>query len=181
MMRDERGLAISTDSAEAAALYDRAIEHYLKFHADTPALIGRVLDADRQFALGHCFKGYLLLSAANPAFQPQIVAARAAAEAGAAAASEREQGHVAAFAAWAEGELGRSFAAWRQILDAHPTDLPAARISDTTWFRHGQTAKILEQADRLATHWAAELPGYDCFQSVWAFAHTRSAICSPRC
>jgi len=39
--------------------------------------------------------------------------------------------------------------------------LLAVRICDTTWFRHGQTAKILEQADRLAPHWSPELPGYD--------------------
>ncbi len=37
MMRDARGLPLSTDSAEAAALFDLAVEHYLKFHADTPA------------------------------------------------------------------------------------------------------------------------------------------------
>jgi hypothetical protein len=43
MKRDARYLPLSTDSAEAAALYDRAVEHYLKFHADTMALIGRML------------------------------------------------------------------------------------------------------------------------------------------
>ena len=58
--------------------------------------------------------------------------------------------HVAAFAAWAQGELDRSFAIWRQILDDAPTDLLALRICDTTWFRHGQTARIREQADRIA-------------------------------
>jgi hypothetical protein len=83
-------------------------------------------------------------------------------------------GHVAAFAAWAGGALDRPFRIWRQILDAHPTDLLALRICDTTWFRHGQTAKILEQADRVAPGWSAELPGYDCFQTLWAFAHEES-------
>ena len=59
---------------EAAALFDRAVEHYLKFHADTPALVGRMLQADPEFVLGHCFKGYLLLSASNPAFAREIAA-----------------------------------------------------------------------------------------------------------
>lgn len=171
MIRDERGLPLATDSAEAAALFDRAVEHYLKFHADAPALIGRMLEADPHFTLGHCFKGYLLLSASNPAFRPQIAATLAAAQAGAAAATDRERLHLAAFEAWANGELGRSLAIWHQVLDAHPTDLLAARICDTTWFRHGQTAKILEQADRLAPRWSAELRGYDCFRTIWAFAH----------
>ncbi len=51
-----------------------------------------------------------------------------------------------------------------------PTCL-AFRISDTTWFRHGQTQSILEQADRVAPLWSADLPGYDCAQTIWAFAH----------
>ncbi len=171
MTRDERGLMLSTDSTEAAALFDRAVEHYLKFHADTMALVGQMLAADPHFVMGNCLKGYLLLSAANPAFRPQITATLAAAEAGAAVATTRERRHVAAFAAWAQGALDRSFAIWREILDADPTDLLAVRICDTSWFRHGQTAKILEQADRLASGWSAELPGFDCFRTVWAFAH----------
>src|SRR4051812_47809331 len=171
MKRDERGLKLSTDSADAAALFDRAVEHYLKFHADTPALVGQMLAADPHFALGHCFKGYLLLSASNPAFQAEIAATLAAAEAGAAGATDRERQHVAAFAAWAAGGLDRSFAIWQQLLEAHPTDLLAARICDTSWFRYGQTAKILAQADRLAPSWSPELPGYDLFRTIWAFAH----------
>ena len=170
MMRDERGLALSTDTPEAARLYDRAVEHFLKFHADTMSLVNGMIEADPGFALGHCLKGYLLLSNANPAFREAIERTLRAAEAGA-AASERERRHRAAFAAWAAGRLDRAFAIWRELVDADPTDLLAVRISDTTWFRHGQTAKILEQADRLAPRWSAELPGYDCFRTVWAFAH----------
>jgi tetratricopeptide (TPR) repeat protein len=171
MKQDERRLLLSTDSAEAAALFDRAVEHYLKFRVDTMALIGRMLAADPHFVLGLCLKGYLLLSAANPANRPEIAATLAAAENGAPSATARERQHVMAFAAWARGNLDRSFAIWRAILEAHPTDLLALRICDTTWFRYGQTAKILEQADRVAGGWAEEFPGYDCFQTIWAFAH----------
>jgi hypothetical protein len=152
-------------------LFDRAVEHYLKFHADTMTLVNAVLAADPQLVLGHCLKGYLLLSAANPAYRQPIAATLQAAEAGAATATERERQHVAAFAAWAAGALDRSYAVWRQLLEAHPTDLLAVRICDTSWFRYGQTAKILDQADRLAGSWSADLPGYDSFQTVWAFAH----------
>jgi tetratricopeptide (TPR) repeat protein len=171
MIRDERGLPLSTDSAEAATLFDCAVEHFLKYHADVMNLASRMLAADPEFAIGHCFKGYMLLSASNPAHRPAIAATLAAAETGAPVATERERRHVAALGAWAGGQLDKSFAIWRQILDTDPTDLLALRICDTTWFRHGQTAKILEQADRVAPGWSPELPGYDCFQCVWAFAH----------
>jgi tetratricopeptide (TPR) repeat protein len=171
MKLDARGLALSTDSADAAALFDRAVEHYLKFHADTMVVLNDALAADPAFVMGLVFKAYLLLSASNRANTPAIAAALATAQAGAARVTRREAMHVAACAAWAEGALDRAFDIWRQILDATPTDLLAVRICDTTWFRHGQTALILEQADRLAHFWSAQTPGFDCFRTVWAFAH----------
>ena len=171
MKQDERNLSLSTDSEDAARLFDGAVEHYLKYHIDTMSLVGSALAADPDFVMVNCLKGYLLLSAANPAHRPQIAATLATAQAHAGAATPREKQHVAAFGAWADGELDKSFAVWRQILDATPTDLLALRICDTTWFRHGQTAKIREQADRIAPRWSSDLPGYDLMQCVWAFAH----------
>jgi hypothetical protein len=171
MKRDARGLELSTDSADAAALFDRAVEHYLKYHVDTMNLVNGVLAADPGFVMGHCLKGYLMLAGANPTHRATIAASLSAAEAGAAITTRREQRHVAAFAAWQRGALGEAFAIWRNLLDVDPTDLLAVRICDTTHFRYGHTQVILEQADRLAPAWSTDLPGYECFQSVWAFAH----------
>src|SRR5262249_56339741 len=98
-----------------------------------------MLGVDPHFVLGHCFKGYLLLSASNPAFGAEIAATLAAAEASAGGVTDRERQHVAAFAAWADGALDRSFGIWQQLLDEHPTDLLPARISDTSWFRAHDT------------------------------------------
>jgi len=171
MHRDARGLQLSTDSAAAVALFDRAVEHFLKYHRDTMNLVHEALAADPGFVMGHCISAYLMLAGANPAHRPAIARSLAAAEAGSALATRREQRHVAALAAWRRGALGEAFALWRELLDADPTDLLAVRISDTTHFRFGHTQAVLEQADRLAPAWAPDLPGYDCFQSVWAFAH----------
>jgi hypothetical protein len=171
MKQDERNLPLSTDSAEAVTQFDRAVEHFLKFHADTMALAGGALAADPDFVMGHCLRAYLLLIAANPANRAQIDATLARARAGAATITTRERMHLAAAEAWHSGSLDDSFAVWRQILDADPTDLLAFRICDTIWFRHGQTQPILEQADRVTPRWSADLPGYDCAQTIWAFAH----------
>lgn len=171
MKRDARGLALSTDSAEAAALFDLAVEHYLKYHIDTMNLVNDALRVDPEFVIGHCLKGYLLLAGANPAQRPAVAASLATAQAGAGVVTRREQHHVAALAAWSRGALDEAFAAWHELLDADPIDLLAVRICDTTHFRFGQTQIVLEQADRLAPAWSPELPGYECFQSVWAFAH----------
>jgi len=171
MIRDARGLGLSTDSMQAAALFDRAVEHYLKYHLDTMQLVNDALAADPGFVMGHCIKAYLMLAGANPAHRQAIAAAIALAKAGTVKSTPREQRHVAALSAWQRGALGDAFAIWRELLDADPTDLLAVRISDTTHFRFGHTQVVLEQADRLAPAWSADLPGYDCFQSIWAFAH----------
>ena len=171
MKQDERNLPLSTDSAEAVTQFDRAVEHFLKFHADTMALAGGALAADPDFVMGHCLRAYLLLIAANPANRAQIDATLARARAGAATITTRERMHLAAAEAWHSGSLDDSFSVWRQILDADPTDLLAFRICDTIWFRHGQTQPILEQADRVTPRWSADLPGYDCARTIWAFAH----------
>lgn len=171
MLRDERDLPVSTDSPVAVARLDRAVEHYLKFHADTGVLLNQALAADPGFALAQVFKGYLLLSAANPANRPAIAVTLAAAQDAARGATQREQWHVAAFAAWAADAVDESFRIWRRLLDEYPTDLMAVRICDTIWFRHGQTDAIREQADRLAPAWSDAVAGNDCFQTVWAFAH----------
>jgi tetratricopeptide (TPR) repeat protein len=171
MKQDSRGLPLSTDSAEAAVLFSLAVEHYLKYHLDTMGLVQRCLAADPDLVMGHCIKGYLMLAGANPAHRPAIAQSAAAAEAGAATATRREQRHIAALGAWMRGDLDKAFGIWRELLDDDPTDLLAVRINDTTLFRYGRTQAVLEQADRLAPAWSEELAGYECFQSVWAFAH----------
>jgi len=171
MQRDSRGLELSTDSAEAAQLFSQATEHYLKAHADTMTLVNRALMADPDFVMGHCLKGYLLLAGANSALRPAIAASLAAAQAGAASVTRREQRHVAALAASQRGALGESLDIWEAILDDDPADLLTIRISNVAHFRHGHTREILTRADKLAPAWSPDMPGYPSFRTVWAFAH----------
>ena len=62
MQRDASGLELSTDSAEAAMLFDRSVEHYLKYHADTMRLVNGALAADPDFVAGALHQGVLLLA-----------------------------------------------------------------------------------------------------------------------
>ena len=172
MKQDERGLALSTDSAAAVDVVrprGRAFPEIPRRHHGAGR---RALAADPDFVMGHCLKAYLLLMAANPANRAQIDATLARGTRGRGEPSPRASGCT-----WppptpgTAGSLDESFQIWGQILDAAPTDLLAFRISDTIWFRHGQTQPILEQADRVAPRWSADLPGYDCAQTIWAFAH----------
>lgn len=179
MKADIRGLPVSTDSAEAVTALDRAVEHALKFHRDVPSLLAQALAADPDFALAQCFRGYLLSLAANPANRPAVGQILASAQAAAATATQRERLHVAALEAWSREAMDEAFAIWGRILDDAPTDLLALRMRDSNWFRHGQTQAIRDQADHLAPAWHKDTPGYDCFLSVWGFAHEETGDYGP--
>ena len=67
--------------------------------------------------MAHCLKGYLLLVAANPANRQQIAATLAAAQAGAATPRSAKSSMSPRSPPGRHGELDKSFAIWRQILD----------------------------------------------------------------
>lgn len=46
MLKDRRGLDVSTDSAQAAALLDDAVDGYVTFHVDTTKRLADSLKAD---------------------------------------------------------------------------------------------------------------------------------------
>ncbi len=61
MPQDLHGLPISTSSAKAAEAFDRAFLSYLKYRVDAPEHLKRTLEADSEFGLAHCLKGYFAM------------------------------------------------------------------------------------------------------------------------
>src|SRR5690606_10970024 len=121
MKRDVRGLALSTDSDEAAEALDAVVDAYLGYGTDAMRRVGRMLEADPGFALGHAVKGYLLLLLSNQAFLPAAAEALHEAQAHVAPATQREKLHVEALGCWLAGKLDGSLAAWEAILALAPT------------------------------------------------------------
>ena len=70
---DVRGLPISTHNAKAAAAFDHLVTGYLTYRADTPVRLDAVLEADPDFALAHCIKGYFAMLAFKQAVVPVAV------------------------------------------------------------------------------------------------------------
>jgi hypothetical protein len=58
-------------------------------------------------------------------------------------ATQREQAHVAALAAWINGEPDRASAIWQQILASHPRDALALRLAHFTDFWLGRPDRML--------------------------------------
>jgi tetratricopeptide (TPR) repeat protein len=170
MHRDARGLALSTDSAEAARLFDRAIAEYLEYRKQTLATAMEALDADPEFCLTHCFIGYLFMLFGSHAVDGKVDAALAKAKRLAPRASEREQKHVAALTAWRAGDTERANRIWDDILIAHPHDILALRLQHFSLFWAGQSYFMRDAAARALGAWDAGTPGYGNVLGMYAFA-----------
>ncbi len=170
MQTDARGLSLSTDSAEAARLFDRAIGEYLEYRKLTLATATEALDADPQFCLGHCLVGYLFMLFGSHAVDRKVDAALAHAERLSPRATERERMHVAALRAWRSGDTERANRIWDDILIAHPHDILALRLQHFSLFWTGQSYFMRDAAARALGAWDTGMPGYSQLLGMYSFA-----------
>jgi tetratricopeptide (TPR) repeat protein len=171
MQDDARGLPISTSSAAAAAAYDHLIVGYLTQRADTPKRLTALLEADPDFALAHCMKGYFAMLGFKQAVVPVAVESARTAQRLAADATPRERSHIDALIAWSEGELDRTIAIWESILRSHPLDVVAFRLAHFANFWLGRPQDMVASVDRLLPDWSEEIPGFSSMLACHSFAH----------
>ncbi len=170
MQRDARGLALSTGSAEAAALFDRAVAEYLEYRKATLATVMEALDADPDFCLAHCFVGYLFMLFGSHVVDGKVDAALAKAGRLSSNATERERKHVAALAAWRSGDTERAIRIWDDILITHPHDVLALRLQHFSLFWAGEAYFMRDAAARALGAWDQRTPGYGQVLGMYAFA-----------
>ncbi len=169
MRADERGLALTTDSAAAAEGFDETMAQYLDYRAGVGDAVKRMLEADPGFVMGQCFKGYLFNLFGTAAVRPKIEESLAAAEAGVGKVTSREAAHVAALGAWSRGDLAAACAVWDEILREHPHDLLALRLQHYNAFWMGRTRDIRDSVARVIDRWDESVPGYGGVQGMYAF------------
>ncbi len=174
MQHDSHGLALSTDSDPAARAFDHAVAGYITYRADTGQRLAPLLAADPQFALAHCLKGYLMMLSYKQANVP--LAAASLQEARRWSATAREQAHIAALAAWIDGEPDQASAIWRQILATHPRDALAFRLAHFTDFWLGRPDRMLTAVRAVEAAWSAELPHYGTLLACRCFAHEECGL-----
>jgi len=171
MNLDARGLPLSTASAKAAAAFDHLVTGYLTQRADTPARLDAVLEADSDFVLAHCMKGYFAMLAFKKASVAVAVEEARTAQSLAEAVTPRERSHIAALTAWAEGELDAAIALWESILRSHPHDVVAFRLHHFVNFWLGRPQDMVAAVERVIPEWSESIPGYASILACHSFAH----------
>ena len=170
MHLDARGLPLSTASRKATAAFDHLVTGYLTYRADTPDRLKAVLEADPDFALAHCMKGYFAMLAFKQAVVPIAVEAARTALSLAADATPRERSHIAALTAWAEGELDRAIAVWESILRTDPLDVVAFRLAHFVNFWLGRPQDMVASVERVIPSWSEDIAGYAMILGCRCFA-----------
>jgi tetratricopeptide (TPR) repeat protein len=171
MHLDARGLPISTASAEAAAAFDHLVTGYLTQRADTPARLSALLEADPDFALAHCMKGYFAMLGFKRASVAVADQEARTAQPLAESATARERSHVAALTAWVDGELDAAIGLWESILRADPQDVVAFRLAHFVNFWLGRPQDMVASVDRVMPAWSEDTAGFSSILACHSFAH----------
>ena len=169
MRRDDRGLELTTSSADAAEALSRAATSLVGHRLDAMAHVNAALDADPGCVLAHAMKGLLVVGVRLPGRYPEAQAELEAAETASDRANEREKGYLAALSALIRGRTLDAVSHYETILAACPRDLLAHRLVQFELFWIGESAWMRDIVERAAPAWSADVPGFGAFQALRAF------------
>jgi tetratricopeptide (TPR) repeat protein len=169
MQQDVRGLDLTTPSPEAAKLYDEIVDDYFHYEMTVPKKLKALLEMDPQFGMAHCLRGYVLMMLMTNAILPKVHEAVAAARGFLKDGTRREQLHVDALEAWANGDVLAACACWDEILNAHPRDLLALRLHHNGTFWTGRNYVLRNTVASVFDAWNEDVPGYAHVLGMFAF------------
>jgi tetratricopeptide (TPR) repeat protein len=171
LVNDARGNPVTASGPLPVALLDDAVEAYLGFRKDTGDRLKAALTAERDFVLAHCLRGYFMML-----FGQRVMVSRAQRSLGAAQATvraigvtPREAAHVAALAAWVEGDLAGTTARWEAIAAEHPRDILALKLGQYGRFYSGESERMRDVLAGALPAWDAGVPGYGFVLGCHAF------------
>jgi tetratricopeptide (TPR) repeat protein len=169
MQQDSSGHALTTDSSDAAAAFDRAGASYVAWRTDTMEHIKAAIEADPGFALPHAAGGLLTLGLRKPELRTSAERMLAAARAARTPETERERRYVAALEAAIGGRITEVVAHYEAIARANPHDLFALRLSQFELFWIGEVAWMRDISERAAPSWDNTDRNLGAYLAVRAF------------
>jgi hypothetical protein len=169
MQQDSRGHVLTTDSAEAAAAFERPVASYLAWRTDVMDHLAAATAADPDFALPYALRGILAMGLRKPELRASAQDLLAAARTARPPVSERERRYVAALDASLGGRITEAVTHYEAIAGAHPHDLLALRLAQFELFWIGQVAWMRDISERAAPAWDEGDPGLSTYLAVRAF------------
>ena len=165
--RDSLGLELTGASRRGAELYAQALGKLQCFIGDPLGLADAAIAVDPGFVMAHVFKGYLYGLSTEADAMP--VARACHASAAALAATERENGHVAALGRLADGHWHEAGRLLEDVAIAEPRDALALLAGHQIDFFTGNSRMLRDRIARALPAWDAAMPGYHSVLGMQAF------------
>lgn len=164
-LTDAGGMTVTMNDPSAVADWDRTVRAFLAHGRETPLALGRVLDAQPDFALGWAAKGLFmaLLGRAELMAVAREAETRARAALDAAGGTERERAYVAALSAWIAGRPSKAVPELERALARDPGDALAMKLDHSIRFLLGDRHGMERTMRRI-------MPAYDDSHPLSGFA-----------
>ena len=172
---DRWGVPVRARGEAGPALLDDAIEGLAALAGDPVAAAEAAVATDGTLSLGRIYLAYLAL------YETTAVGVATAADIlkelteGGEALAEREDHHLRAARAWAEGRWEAAARALEQALLLHPRDLLALEVAQDLYFFLGNRLDLRDVAARVLENWPPGQPGWEYVQGIYAFGLEENA------
>lgn len=169
---DAFGQDILAGSADVLEPWNATMLGFLAHTASTPLHLAEVLKREPDFALAHALKGlfYVLLGRREMVDLAQEALATAQSALGRRSANAREKAFVTALASWMDGSPRGTIAAMESILETHPEDALAAKISHATRFILGDSRGMRVSMERILPAYGADHPARGYILGCYSFS-----------
>ncbi|MGV6848882.1 MAG: tetratricopeptide repeat protein [Marinibacterium sp.] len=172
MYDDVFGQPTSLQDARSLEEWNAAQRGFLAHAAVTPTHLGRVLEAEPGFALGHAVRGLFLLLLGRREMRADALQALAAADAGIAECevSRREARVVEALRAWLDGYPSQAVEHLETVLRRHPDDPLAMKLGHAIRFVLGDNTGMRASIERVLPAYAPDHAARGYLLGCHAFA-----------
>ena len=172
MKQDVFGQMNTLSQPASVEAWNGVLLGFMAHAAVTPWHLGKVLELEPQFALGHAVKGLFMVLLGRREMLP--VATEALATANAAMEQQpvtlRERLYANALGCWLAGHPSQSVQKFEEILRDHPRDTLAMKLSHATRFVLGDAQGMRRSIERVMPAYEPDHPGRGYLLGCHSFA-----------
>jgi hypothetical protein len=168
-MKDQRGVATSSDNARSIEAFERALLSFNTYLGDPVATIDQALEADPDFVMGHALRGWIHVSMWERSVVGEVENAVARLRALDGRSNDRERQHARALGLWASGDWDGARSALDRLSAETPRDLVALQIGHLADFYHGDRDNLRGRIARALPAWTRSDPGYGFLLGMLGF------------
>ena len=131
---DARGMPVSQCDPQSLDDYETALYQFQSYFGDPTATLGKTLQRDPEFVMGHVFNASAMLMMSERQYLPMVREHIEQAEALAGKANDREIQLTGAARQWMEGDWEGASITWDRVLADYPMDAMATQCAHLTDF-----------------------------------------------